>query len=270
MTTLKAIPEKNHPKGVIVPVITPFHFSEILPLLDHIIAGGVSTIFLLGTTGEASMLNLKQKQQLIKMVASHIGKRAQLIVGITCSNITDTLHMFDVVNEAEAFASVFAPRVLGEHCAASIENLLAHSEGKIILYNFPALSGGHPIPLEDIRPFLSEKRVLGIKDSSGNKSYFDELLKSSAPYPFSVYYGSESGLSDALKKNIDGFVPSTGNLEPKLCCEIWEKKENGPWEDWHKVKAAIKNTNPECYISALKMHLKERNMISNATKLNLS
>lgn len=38
--------------GVIVPLVTPRHFADLCPLLDYVVDGSVSAIFILGTTGE--------------------------------------------------------------------------------------------------------------------------------------------------------------------------------------------------------------------------
>ncbi len=251
-------------QGVIVPIITPYHFSELLPLIDHIVAGGVSMIFLLGTTGEALKLQQGQKKELIVKAAKHLQNRARLLVGITSQNISDTLDLFAFANQAGAAASVIAPRILSKDCAGVIEKILSSTSGNLLLYNYPALSEGKPIPLEQITPFLSEKRVLGIKDSSGDFTYFDALLKMREKSHFKVYYGPERNLQEALKRRIDGFVPGSGNVEPKLACALWEKKENGPWEAWQELKAAILRRNPENYILGLKLLLKERGIITDA------
>jgi hypothetical protein len=42
-----------------------------------------------------------------------------------------------------------------------------------------------------------------------------------------------------LTRDINGFVPGTGNLEPRLACELWNKKQKGPWDEWNKAKALI-------------------------------
>lgn len=251
-------------KGVIVPLITPYHFDEILPLMDFLIESGVSTLFLLGTTGEAQKLQLNQKKELIKKVASHVALRAKLLVGVTGSTIEETSDLMKMTYDGGAFASVVAPRVLGPECDAVIEKLLNSSQGNLLLYNYPKLSGGHFIPLAHIQSFALETRVLGIKDSSRDLIYFNALIKSRREGRFHVYYGAEAGLESALQKQIDGFVPATANCDPKLALELWQKKENGPWEDWNKLKETIREKNPENYVAGVKCLLKERGLITNA------
>lgn len=250
--------------GVIVPVVTPFLFSDICPLIDHIIEGKVSMIFLLGTTGEALKLQQERKKELIKKVGKHLQNRAKLLVGITSPTISDTLELWESALEAKAAAAVIAPAYLSQDCSSVIEKLLTTSSGNLLLYNYPALTAGQPIPIEQIIPFLDEPRLLGIKDSSGDFAYLDTLLRIRKERRFKIYYGRERNLQEALKRKIDGFVPGNGNVEPKLACALWEKKENGPWKDWQKLKIAIQNISPENYIQGLKLLLKDQRLISDA------
>ncbi len=254
-------------QGVIVPIITPYRTSEILPLVDHITSGGVPMIFLLGTTGESPWQTLKQKKELIQLTAPYIKKRAQLLIGITGQTLKETMELMELAEEVGAFASVLAARALGPDCAFTIEKLLSAFTGNLLLYNYPDITSGQPIPLEHVFPFASEKRVLGIKDSSGNMDYFNALLTRRS-FSFKVYYGPELNLETALKKEIDGFVPGTGNLEPKLACELWEKKENGPWTAWNASKEAILKKSPD-YITGLKLLLQERSLISDARRFEM-
>jgi dihydrodipicolinate synthase/N-acetylneuraminate lyase len=252
--------------GVIVPVITPFNPIEIFPVIDHILHGGVSTIFLLGTTGEALKQTMSQKKNLIKNVANHIGKRAKFFVGITTPNMNDSLELMNLAYDVGATASFVAPRVLGPDCNAIIDTLLESGRGNLFLYNYPALSEGQFLPVDHILPFMSEERILGIKDSSGDLAYFDEIIKKRAEIKthFKIFYGPENNLLEALKRDINGFVPGTGNLEPRLACEIWNKKEKGPWDEWKQTKEMIGQKSKENYIVGIKLILKDRGLISDA------
>lgn len=246
--------------GVIVPLITPYHFSELAPLIDRVLAGGVKAVVLLGTTGEAPWLAHAQKKTLIRQIVPHFAKKAQVLVGITGKTLVETIELAEITEEAGAFASFLAPRILGADCAKTIEAVLNATSGRLLLYNYPALSEGQHLPLEHISTFFHEERILGIKDSSGDTAYFDILLKH-RPKRFKVYFGPETDLDQALKKDIDGFVPGTGNLEPQLACTIWQKKDLGPWSEWYAIKSVVQSKHPD-FITAFKLILFERGLIS--------
>lgn len=243
---------------VIVPIVTPYHFNEITHVIDHIISGGVRTILLLGTTGEFFKLTQEQKKTLIHIAANHIADRAELLINVTSPTLNESVELMQIIDQTQALASVVIPLLLGTQ---NIDILLAQTTGNLVLYNIPQLTQGRSLPIEEI---ISHPRIIGMKDSSGNLDYFDELLKLKRDPSFKVFFGPESHLRQALHKNIDGFVPGTGNIAPQLACALWEKKDKGPWDEWNALKATLKAKNPENYIVGLKMMLQELGIISDA------
>jgi 4-hydroxy-tetrahydrodipicolinate synthase len=67
-------------RGIIPPMITPLLDTDTLDergvenLVEHLIAGGVNGIFILGTTGEAQHLSFKIKKELIQRKICNISK----------------------------------------------------------------------------------------------------------------------------------------------------------------------------------------------------
>ncbi|MDA3880961.1 MAG: dihydrodipicolinate synthase family protein, partial [Prolixibacteraceae bacterium] len=59
-------------KGIIPPLITPLKDVDTLDveglerLVEHVIAGGVSGVFILGTTGEFSSISYRLRRELIE------------------------------------------------------------------------------------------------------------------------------------------------------------------------------------------------------------
>lgn len=254
-------------RGVIVPIITPYHLSEIFALIDHIKQGGVTTIFLLGTTGEALKVPHLEKIKLIGLVNEYLTKNnddhIQLLVGITSRDMHECIELMKIAHQAGAFASVISPLVVDKDATLVVETLLKNGPGDILLYNYPTISNGQFIPIQAIKTLLSEERIIGIKDSSGNVDYFNSLLTCKEMHPsFKVYFGPEKSLDQMLKQNIDGFVPGTGNICPELACRLWSEKEKGPWKEWDSFKEKIKDKSDN-YVIALKMLLKEMGYISN-------
>ena len=252
--------------GVIVPLVTPYFFEDIFPLIDHIIQGGIDKIFILGTTGEGTKLSQNQKISAIRSIASFIGNRAHLLIGIPSKSLTDSLQLIHISNEIGACASVISPLLIQEDTPPLIDYLLTHSSGNFILYNNPCLTKNRSIPLEQIEPFFSEKRILAIKDSSGDLDYLDRLLEKRGNSHFKIFYGREHHLAKAMERPIDGFVPGCGNIEPQLVLKIWESGDAKSWDRWYELKTAITNKNPN-YLMGLKALLQERGLLTSAASL---
>lgn len=247
--------------GVIVPVITPYHQQEIFRVLDHLKTGGVQSVFLFGTTGEALQLSHQDKLRLMPEVARYLNGSMSLLIGISSPSMDETIELMQAAHAVRAAAAVISPLIVGEDVLKVVHTLLQTCEGELFLYNYPALTRQQFIPLSAISEWVREPRILGIKDSSGDLDYFQQLMALKAQHPsFRVYYGPEQQLRKVIQWPIDGFVPGTGNLEPALACRLWREKENAPWQDWEATKAQILKTNP-LYIQGLKTMLLQRGII---------
>lgn len=247
-------------KGVIVPLVTPYNLQDLPHLIDRIINGGISNIFILGTTGEALKLKQKQKIEIIEKASIHINQRVNLLIGISSFSLEDTCELMKISHDLKA-TSVIAPLVLGDP-KTIMEALLKKPYGNIILYNNPKITKEKSIRLDDIKPFASEKRVLGIKDSSNDFTYLDELIKIKNDH-FKIYFGGEN-LKEAFTRKIDGIVPGDANVDPKLFTLLWKMREKGPWDNLKDLRKEISLENEKNYLQALKSLLKKRNLISSS------
>ena len=82
--------------GTGVALITPFTEEltvdtlALRKLVNHVIAGGVEYMVVLGTTAETATLNSKEKQIVIDTIVSENAHRVPLVIGIGGNN-TQTL-----------------------------------------------------------------------------------------------------------------------------------------------------------------------------------
>ena len=80
---------KNCIHGVVPPMVTPLRADGTLDaagterLVEHILAGGVHGLFLLGTTGEAPDLPYEVRRELVERVCRQVNGRVPVLVGIT-------------------------------------------------------------------------------------------------------------------------------------------------------------------------------------------
>ena len=73
-------------EGVVTPMVTPFTADGVIDrqalqrLVDHLVDGGVSGIFLMGTTGEGASMPVAMQHELIRLAAEYIAGRTNLFV----------------------------------------------------------------------------------------------------------------------------------------------------------------------------------------------
>jgi dihydrodipicolinate synthase/N-acetylneuraminate lyase len=82
-------PCPNLSRGIIPPLVTPLRDRDTLDsaglerLVEHLISGGVSGLFILGTTGEGPSLSYRLRRELIEKTCQLAKGRVPVLVGIT-------------------------------------------------------------------------------------------------------------------------------------------------------------------------------------------
>src|SRR5690606_23128003 len=113
-------------------------------LVEHVIAGSVDGIFVLGTTGEAPSLGYRLRRELIDRVCRLAAGRVPVLVGITDTAFVESVNLAEVARAAGAAAVVLATPYYfpaGQtELAGYVENLLPQLPLPLVLYNMPSLT----------------------------------------------------------------------------------------------------------------------------------
>src|SRR5271155_5189161 len=122
-------------RGIVTPLATPLAQSKqaepsldvfgLERLIEHVLAGGVNGIFLLGTTGEVSSLGREMRQEIIRRACAQVNRRVPVLAGISETSISETLRLADTALEAGADAVVLAAPYYFQH---SQDDLLRYLE----------------------------------------------------------------------------------------------------------------------------------------------
>src|SRR5476651_67340 len=163
--------------GIIPPMVTPLLDRDVLDvgrlerLIEHILAGGVNGLFILGTTGEGPSLSYRLRRELIERVCKQVKNRVPVLVGITDTAFIESVNLSRHAAEVSASALVVAPPYYLPEAQPELQEYLDHLVAElplpIFLYNMPALTKVH-IELDTVRRAMDEPRIIGLKDSSGN------------------------------------------------------------------------------------------------------
>ncbi|HMO63788.1 MAG TPA: dihydrodipicolinate synthase family protein [Verrucomicrobiota bacterium] len=216
--------------GIIPPLVTPLRGRDELDLpglerlLEHVLAGGVHGLFILGSTGEGPGLGYALRRELITRVCAQVAGRVPVLVGITDSAFTESLAIARHAAEAGAAAVVAAPPFYfpaGQpELSEWIDHLVAALPLPLTLYNMPALTKVALAP-ETLRRAMDHPRIVGLKDSSGDLGYFRELVALRRQRPdWSILIGPEEKLAGSLALGGDGGVCGGANLFPRLHVEL--------------------------------------------------
>jgi len=219
-------------RGIVPPMVTPLLDRDVLDvaglerLVEHILAGSVHGLFILGTTGEAPSLSQRLRCELIKRVCEQVKGRVPVLVGITDTCFVESVNITCKAKDAGAQAVVLAPPYYfpagqGE-LLEYLEHLMAELPLPLFLYNMPSYTKLVFEP-KTVKAAAAIKGIVGIKESSGDMVYFRRLLSPLKKKPdFSLLIGQEELLAEAVSAGAHGGVCGGANLFPQLYVDLYD------------------------------------------------
>ena len=229
----------NLPKyhGIIPPMVTPLRDRDSLDeaglerLIEHILAGGVHGLFILGTTGEGPGLSYRLRRELVDRTCRQVNRRVPVLVGITDTAFQESLNVARCAADAGADAVVVAQPYYLPPDQSELQEYLNHLVPELplpmFLYNMPSLTKVSYEP-ETLRRAMDEPRVIGLKDSSGDMTYFHRAVGLLKHRPdWTLLMGPEELLSDAVFAGGHGGVNGGANVFPQLYVKLFEAARAG-------------------------------------------
>lgn len=219
-------------KGIIPPMATPLADANELDeagverLVEHMIAGGVHGLFLLGTCGEGPSLSYRLRRHLVDRVTKQVDGRVPVLVSITDTSPAETLTAARHAADAGADAVVLAPPYyypIGQaDLVAYVLDVVRQVPLPVMLYNMPSLTK-LAFNAESVRRLMEVEAIVGLKDSSGDLDYFRSIRELCTARPdWTLLVGPEHLLSRALELGGDGGVSGGANVWPQLFVQIYE------------------------------------------------
>ena len=235
-------------KGIYAASLTPFTSSfepEISVLISHaqwLLENGADGVALLGSTGEANSMTLKQRQAIIEKSTLKL-PLTKLLIGTGSCSLHDAIKLTKVSIDAGVYAVLILPpfyykpqsddsiiRFYSELIASVNDSRL-----RIIFYNFPKFTGynfDHNVILKMKQNF--GEIAFGIKDSSGNWKNMLSITKNVKN--FSVFSGTETFLLENLLNGGAGCITATANIIATECQQVFKAWKNEQIEDGHQLQ----------------------------------
>jgi 4-hydroxy-tetrahydrodipicolinate synthase len=261
-------------QGIIPPVITPLTDDDALDqaafeqVLERVLVGGVHGVFILGTTGEGPGLSQKLRKDVIVAAAQIIRGRVPLLVGVTDTSLVDSLSLAEFAAEHRADAVVTAGPT---YFPASQDDLVRYMEQfsrdcqlPVYLYNMPSHTKVS-FNVETVRRLADMPSIAGVKDSSAQMLFFQELLAIMAERPdFAVLIGPEELLAQSVLMGASGGVCGGANLYPELYVGLYNAAVAGDLRQVMELQQQVQRLSmklysvgeqPSAYLTGLKAAL---------------
>ncbi|MHB9071070.1 MAG: dihydrodipicolinate synthase family protein [Sedimentisphaerales bacterium] len=236
--------------GIFVPLITPVVQSGaiaedvLLGHVDYVIRNGVSGLFLLGTTGNGMKLNDQQRYKIVSVVAQHLKMKSFIITGIWQKNRQEAVEEILKCAQCGARAVAIPMSASFTHDQRSIIDFYMDISSKsplpVIMYNNARLVGVN-ISKDTVFEILRHPNVIGIKDSSNDFIFFQQILEHFAGNDkIKILQGSDYLLGWSILAGANGGMNGWANILPQL---YWALYESGLRGDLGSVKKLQQSVN---------------------------
>jgi 4-hydroxy-tetrahydrodipicolinate synthase len=238
--------------GIFVPNITPFTRNGELDLkalrvcVNFWLENGVSGLVPCGSNGEAPYLSRQERMKVIETVVDEANGKIPVIAGTGSMSTRETIDFTKDAKDLGVDAALivtpfyFKPtnREIHEHYRTVSETV----DIPIVVYNVPKFTGFSLEPVF-IQQLVSEnKKIIGLKDSSGNIGAITETIRLVSD-KISVLAGTADVALPTLLLGGKGAVLAVANVFPKLCCQLYESIKNGKFEKAKTLQKRISFAN---------------------------
>lgn len=212
-----------------VAMITPFNgdgsidFDAIPVIVNHLIAGGVNYLVVLGTTAETATLTKAEKIALVDKVIEVNAGRLPLVLGLGGNHTQELLGMFDWFNLSSFTAllsvSPYYNKPNQEGLYQHFKTIANHSSLPIILYNVPSRTGVNIAPETVLRLAEDFDNIVALKEASGDFQQAQTLMKLCPPH-FSILSGDDEMSLPMILAGAKGVISVIGNAMPEQYSKI--------------------------------------------------
>ena len=236
-------------RGVVPPVVTPLtenfevDYPSYTKVLEHLIAGGVHGLFVLGSTSEVIFHDDATRRQILEHTVKVVNGRLPVLAGVI-DPTTDR-----VIGHAKAAQSIGVDAVVVTapfYTRTSQPEVIDHFRYVREALDMPVIAYDIPVCVhtklerKTTVTLAREGTIAGLKDSSGDDGNFRFcLLDLADTSDVFLMTGSEIVVDNALQMGAHGVVPGLANVDPHGYVRLWDHAQAGDWEAARKEQERL-------------------------------
>lgn len=213
-------------------------------LVARLVAAGVDSIGLLGSTGIYMYLTREERRRALEATVDEVAGRTPIIAGIGALRTDDTIRLAQDAKAAGAAAGLlsavsYAPLSqdeVFEHFSA----VAAASGLPIVIYDNPGTTHFRFSP--DLVSRLSRvPGIVGIKNPPPEGALAQHLAgqRANTPDGFSIGYSGDSCCAEALIEGADAWYSVLGGTLPEICVQLTLAARAGDAAEARRLDAAL-------------------------------
>ena len=193
---------------------------------ENIIKQGCHGVAFFGSTGQAQLIPISEKINLLNSISTNKNKD-KFIIGTGLNSLAETINLMKIAISLNFKKFLIMPPAYYKYEDKDVIRFYTKivesvPDCKIILYNFEKLCG-YKFSIECVEELVKKypKNIIGVKDSSYN------LFENLKIDDFSVLPGSESKLFKGLQLGCSGIITATCNATSSLARKVYDDFNDG-------------------------------------------
>ena len=222
-------------------------------LLQLHLASGTDNLCVLGTTGEASVLTMDERSQVLQVAVEEVKGKIPILAGTGTINPVHvkemTLQAIDIGCDASLVVTPYyvkpPQRGLIKHFSDMADIGLP-----VVMYNIPGRTKVDLSP-ESTAILADHPKIIGLKDATGDLDRVEKIRSLVGDKSHLLLYSGEDGSSpEFVMKGGDGCISVTANVAPKEVHDLMMASLNGDTKLVNKINEPLlglhKNLFLEC------------------------
>ncbi|HMO52110.1 MAG TPA: 4-hydroxy-tetrahydrodipicolinate synthase [Kiritimatiellia bacterium] len=227
-------------EGTFTAIVTPFDrngkvdYVRFRELIEFQIAGGVSGLVPVGTTGESPTLNYEEHQKVIEAAITHAKGRVKIIAGTGANSTDEAVALTRHAKDAGADATL---QVTPYYNKPNREGLIRHFSAvadlglPVILYNVPGRTGKE-IPVDVVVELSRHPHVAGIKEAAGSADRVSQIF---SQCDLDVLSGDDGLTLPMMVLGAKGVISVASNIIPAEVSRMVNAALGGRWEEARRL-----------------------------------
>lgn len=216
--------------GIMTALVTPLstdgtvNKQQLEAVIDYQIAHKVSSLLILGGTGEYTSMTYEEKCRVIDISVKAVNKRVPVVAGVLDTGIGECLKFSKYCKKAGADALlVCTPYYFSSTQEALVEYYTTvdrEVDMPILVYNIPSKTGVNVTPGTMVTLYGKMKNLVGIKECAPIGQAIELYQKLGKK--INVLTGSEFAAVALMTFGFDGAVMATANVAPDAWVKMYE------------------------------------------------
>lgn len=239
--------------GTWTAIVTPFakdgsvDEAAMRKMVQRQIAGGVTGIVPVGTTGESPTTTTEEDAKIFKIVVEERdkavaagGPRIMVMAGAGSNSTHEASEYIGNAKKAGVDCCLIVSPYYNKPTQKGLRlHYLALAELglPIIVYNIKGRTGVN-IETDTLMEIAKHPMIVGVKEASGDMVQIKDVL-ARRPADFTVLSGDDGLTIEVMKNGGDGVISVAGNLVPKELSEMVKFASEGNFEEAEKINSSL-------------------------------